>query len=170
MKPPVMRTLDELDVENRRVLLRAYLNVPLQSDEGTVNVADDTRIRAALETIEQLRARHARIVLLSHLGRPHGRDPALSMRPVADRLSELLGCSVGLAPAVVGDESRPSASASATARSCCWRTCATSRARPTTIPSWQASWPSSPTCMSTTPSAPRTAPTPAPREWPICFP
>jgi phosphoglycerate kinase len=104
MKPPVMRTLGELDVENRRVLLRADLNVPLRSDEGTVGVADDTRILAALETIEQLRARHARIVLLSHLGRPHGRDPALSMRPVADRLSELLGCSVGLAPAVVGDE------------------------------------------------------------------
>ena len=65
-------------------------------------VGDDTRIRAALPTIELLRERGARIVLCSHLGRPQGRDPELSMAPVAARLGELLGTEVALAPGVVG--------------------------------------------------------------------
>jgi phosphoglycerate kinase len=67
-------------------------------------VGDDTRIRASLPTIELLRERGASVVLVSHLGRPKGHDPALSMAPVAKRLGELLGAEVNLAPAVVGDE------------------------------------------------------------------
>jgi phosphoglycerate kinase len=90
----------DAEVEGRRVLLRADLNVPLDKGE----VADDTRIRASLPTIELLRERGARIVLVSHLGRPKGADPSLSMAPVAKRLGELLGTPVKLAPAVVGDE------------------------------------------------------------------
>ena len=90
----------DADVEGKRVLLRADLNVPLESGE----VADDTRIRASLSTIELLRERGARIVLVSHLGRPEGRDPSLTMAPVAKRLGELLGTEVKLAPAVVGSE------------------------------------------------------------------
>jgi phosphoglycerate kinase len=101
---PEMRTLEDLDVNARRVLLRADLNVPLRTDAGTVSVADDTRIRAALSTIEELARRGARIVLVSHLGRPKDREPELSMRPVADRVRELTGAHVSLAPAVVGDE------------------------------------------------------------------
>jgi phosphoglycerate kinase len=67
-------------------------------------VADDARIVAALETIEELRARGARLVLVSHLGRPEGRpDPGLSLAPVAARLRELTRAKVELAPAVVGD-------------------------------------------------------------------
>ena len=88
--------------EGRRVLVRADLNVPL--DGGAV--ADDTRIRAALPTLELLLERGAAIVLVSHLGRPKGSDPALSMAPVRDRLAELLGVPVELAPAVVGDDVR----------------------------------------------------------------
>ena len=101
-----LRTIDELDVEGRRVLLRADFNVPLHRPQpgGPVEVADDTRIRAALETIAELRARGARLVLVSHLGRPKGIDPALSMRPVADRLEDLTGAPVTLAPAVTGPE------------------------------------------------------------------
>ncbi len=83
----------------RRVLVRADLNVPLSGDR----VADDTRIRAALPTLELLLERGAAIVLVSHLGRPKGPDPALSMAPVAERLAELLGSHVELAPGVVGD-------------------------------------------------------------------
>ncbi len=99
-----MRSLDELDVGGRRVLVRVDFNVPLQTAPGGERVvADDTRIRAALPTIEELRARGARLVLASHLGRPKGHpDPALSLAPVAARLGELLGTDVPLAPETVG--------------------------------------------------------------------
>jgi phosphoglycerate kinase len=91
----------DADVAGRRVLVRVDFNVPL--DGG--RVADDTRIRAALPTIESLRERDAALVLVSHLGRPKGEvAPELSMRPVGERLAELLGAEVKQAPAVVGDE------------------------------------------------------------------
>jgi phosphoglycerate kinase len=90
-----MRTLEDLgDLEGKRVLVRVDFNVPL--DHG--RITDDVRIRAALPTIEWLRERGARLVLTSHLGRPKGRDPALSLRPVADRLAKLIGTEVLLAP------------------------------------------------------------------------
>jgi phosphoglycerate kinase len=99
-----LRTIDDLDVEGRRVLLRADFNVPLVRGlaGAPAHVADDTRIRCALPTIEELRRRGARLVLVSHLDRPQGLDPALSMRPVAEHLSKLTGVPVPLAPAVVG--------------------------------------------------------------------
>ncbi|MGH2991021.1 MAG: phosphoglycerate kinase [Solirubrobacterales bacterium] len=83
-----------------RVLARVDFNVPLADGE----IEDDTRIRAAMPTIELLRERDAAIVLCSHLGRPEGRDPALSLAPVARRLGALLDDDVALAPGVVGDE------------------------------------------------------------------
>ena len=97
-----MRTLDELDVAGKRVLVRADFNVPL--DKATGAITDDARIRAALPTLEELRGKGARLVLCSHLGRPKGHDPALSLRPVAERLGELLGAEVVLAPSL-GDSS-----------------------------------------------------------------
>jgi phosphoglycerate kinase len=101
-----MRTLDDLDVGGRRVLVRVDFNVPLAKDaEGRPVVADDTRITAALETIEELRSRGASIVLVSHLGRPEGRrEEDLSMAPVVARLRELTDAGVTLAPAVVGEQ------------------------------------------------------------------
>ncbi len=103
-----MRTLDQLDVEGRRVLVRVDFNVPLGKDAaGAVVVADDTRIVAALETIEELRSRGARIVLASHLGRPEGRrEEDLSLAPVVARLRELTDAPVTLAPAVIGERVR----------------------------------------------------------------
>jgi phosphoglycerate kinase len=96
-----VRTLGDLpELDGKRVLLRVDFNVPLTDGE----VADDTRIRAALATIEELRRRGASIVLVSHLGRPKNHEPELSMAPVARRLSELLGSPVVCAPAVVGPE------------------------------------------------------------------
>jgi phosphoglycerate kinase len=120
-----MRTIDDRDVAGARVFLRADLNVPLADGR----VVDDTRIRAALPTIEELRGLGATIVLASHLGRPHGSDPALSLRPVAERLQQLTDASVMLAPAVVGEEVRD-LTRGGTARSCCSRTCALSPGRP----------------------------------------
>ena len=83
-----MRTLDDLDVAGKRVLVRADFNVPLDPDG---RITDDARIRAALPTLRELRAKDARLVVMSHLGRPKGPDPKLSLAPVAERLSELLG-------------------------------------------------------------------------------
>jgi phosphoglycerate kinase len=109
-----VRSIDDLDVQGKRVLVRVDFNVPLDADVdadhgpaagGVPLVSDDTRIAAALATIEELRARGARLVLVSHLGRPKGRSvPELSLAPVADRLRELTGAKVTLAPAVVGEE------------------------------------------------------------------
>jgi phosphoglycerate kinase len=91
-----VRTLDDLDVEGKRVLVRVDFNVPL--DENG-NITDDARIRAALPTLKELREKGApKLVLLAHLGRPKGRDEKFSLRPAADRLGELLGVDVTLAP------------------------------------------------------------------------
>jgi phosphoglycerate kinase len=95
-----LRDLGELD--GKRVLVRVDFNVPLRDGE----ITDDTRIRAAIPTIEWLRDRGARVVAVSHLGRPKDREPELSMRPAADRLAELTGADVTLAPSVVGDDVR----------------------------------------------------------------
>jgi phosphoglycerate kinase len=99
-----MRSIDQLDVHGKRVLVRVDFNVPMTKDEnGTPMIADDTRIVQALPTIEQLRGRGARLVLVTHLGRPEGRPEAdLSLAPVAERLRELTGAPVTLAPEVVG--------------------------------------------------------------------
>jgi phosphoglycerate kinase len=97
------RTVRDLDLaEGERVLVRVDFNVPLEDGR----VADDARIRAALPTIELLRERRARLILCSHLGRPKGRDPETSLRPVSDRLGELIGARVHQAPDVVGLEVR----------------------------------------------------------------
>jgi phosphoglycerate kinase len=88
-----VRTLEDLDVEGKRVFVRVDFNVPMDKAE----IADDTRIRAALPTIESLRSRGARLLLAAHLGRPKDREPELSLKPVAERLGELLGADVVLA-------------------------------------------------------------------------
>lgn len=89
-----MRTLDDLgDLSGKRVFVRVDFNVPLK--DGVIG--DDARIRAALPTLEELRRRGARLLLAAHLGRPKGRDLALSLAPVAARLTELLGTDVTLA-------------------------------------------------------------------------
>ncbi|HKB26359.1 MAG TPA: phosphoglycerate kinase [Methylomirabilota bacterium] len=93
-------TLEQLDLAGKRVFLRADLNVPLA--EG--GIADDTRLRAVLPTIRYALKAGAAVVLASHLGRPKGRDPRYSLRPVGERLAALLGQAVELAPDCVGPE------------------------------------------------------------------
>jgi phosphoglycerate kinase len=90
-----MRTLDDLDVEGKRVLVRVDFNVPLDGDR----ITDDARIKAALPTLRELREKGAaKLVLLAHLGRPKDREPEFSLKPAAERLSELLETEVALAP------------------------------------------------------------------------
>ncbi|MFG2019912.1 phosphoglycerate kinase [Actinomadura geliboluensis] len=101
-----MRTIDDLDVAGRKVLVRADLNVPLK--DGAIT--DDGRIRASLPTIEALRARGAKVIVCAHLGRPKGEvKPEFSLAPVAARLGELLGADVAFASDVVGDSARDAA-------------------------------------------------------------
>jgi phosphoglycerate kinase len=97
-----LRTLDSLGpLSGKRVIVRCDLNVPLKDGE----ITDDGRIRASLETLDLLINQGARVVVISHLGRPDGEAKAeYSLRPVAQRLSELLGKSVGFASSTVGDE------------------------------------------------------------------
>ncbi len=97
------RTIRDLDVAGKRILVRVDFNVPLDDEDG--RIIDDTRIRSALPTIEHLLAQGASVILMSHLGRPRGqRVPALSLAPVAERLRQLLGRAVGMAPDCVGAE------------------------------------------------------------------
>jgi phosphoglycerate kinase len=94
------QTIRDLDVSNKRVLVRVDFNVPL--DRTTIT--DDTRIRAALPTIQYLIANNAKIILMSHLGRPKGVDEALRLAPIAAQLAELLDQPIKLTTDCVGDE------------------------------------------------------------------
>ena len=102
-----IKTIDELDARGKRALVRVDFNVPVKNGV----VTDDTRIRAALPTIEKLVAQGARVVLMSHLGRPAGEgcEEAFSLRPAAQKLSELLGKPVVFATDTVGDDARAKA-------------------------------------------------------------
>jgi phosphoglycerate kinase len=103
------KTIADIDVQGKRILLRVDFNVPLDPDSG--GVVDDTRIRAALPTIEYLRERGARLILCSHLGRPKGVDDSLRLAPVARRLSELLGSPVKTIDDSVGPQVEEAAQA-----------------------------------------------------------
>lgn len=93
--------LSDLDLEGRRALVRVDFNVP-QDPDG--HITDDTRIRAALPTIRALLDGGASVVLMSHLGRPKGVTPALTLRPVAEHLARLLDVPVAFAPDCVDDK------------------------------------------------------------------
>ncbi len=102
------KTVRDIDVRGKRVLVRVDFNVPLKGDK----VTDDTRIRAALPTIQYLLEKGAAVILMSHLGRPkEGPDPKYSMKPTATRLGELLGKPVAFVDDCVGPKADAAASA-----------------------------------------------------------
>src|SRR5437762_12295 len=104
------RSVRDVDVSGKTVLVRVDFNVPL--DKAIGRVTDVTRLRASLPTIEDLRRRGARVVLMSHLGRPDGQvRPELSLKPVAKELGQLLGVGVQVAPDCVGPETQARARA-----------------------------------------------------------
>jgi len=95
--------VSDLEVKGKRVLVRVDFNVPLDKKSGAIR--DDTRIRASLPTIQHLVSKGARVVLMSHLGRPDGKVvPAMSLAPCAQRLSELLNKPVAMAKDCIGPE------------------------------------------------------------------
>ncbi|HLQ05687.1 MAG TPA: phosphoglycerate kinase [Verrucomicrobiae bacterium] len=96
------RTIRDVDPSGKKVFVRVDFNVPLEKGA----IADDTRIRAAIPTVTSLAERGGALALCSHLGRPTGRDPKLSLAPVAKRLGELLGKPVPLLPDCAGPDVR----------------------------------------------------------------
>ncbi|MCX7847461.1 MAG: phosphoglycerate kinase [bacterium] len=103
------KTLRDVELAGKRVLMRVDFNVPIKDGK----VTDDTRIKAALPSIKYCLEHGASVVLMSHLGRPKGGkvEPEFSLRPVADRLHELLGIPVAFAPDCIGDDARRMAAA-----------------------------------------------------------
>jgi 3-phosphoglycerate kinase len=104
----VKKTIKDIDVRGKRILVRVDFNVPMREDI----ITNDVRIIAAIPTINYLIAHGAKIILMSHLGRPDGKpDPKLSLKPVADRLEHMIGRKVKFIPSekVVDDEVRASA-------------------------------------------------------------
>ncbi|HHY82462.1 MAG TPA: phosphoglycerate kinase [Clostridiales bacterium] len=99
------KTLEDIQVSGKKVLVRVDFNVPLDKE---LNITDDTRIRAALPTIRYLLDHNAKVILMSHLGRPKGTgfEPNFSMAPVAKRLGELLNMEIKAAEDVIGDSAK----------------------------------------------------------------
>jgi phosphoglycerate kinase len=99
-----MKFIDEMDIGGKKILFRFDFNVPL---DNSLNITDDTRIRAVLPSINYALDEKARVIIISHLGRPKGKVvPEMSLAPVAKRLSRLLGKEVRMAPDCVGEEVR----------------------------------------------------------------
>lgn len=126
------KTIEDINVSGKKVLVRCDFNVPLDADK---NITDETRINAALPTIRYLLDKGAAVILCSHLGRPKGEfNMKYSLAPVAKRLSEKLGFEVKLASDVIGESAKKLAAEVKPAKPSCWRTCASTPKKKRTIP------------------------------------
>jgi phosphoglycerate kinase len=98
-------TVKDLDVQGKRVLMRVDYNVPLEEKDGQMVITDDTRIVETLPTLKLLIQQGGKLILMAHLGRPKGKpEPSMSLRPVAERLAELLGRPVAFVDDCIGDK------------------------------------------------------------------
>ena len=97
-------TVNDLELQGKRVFTRVDYNVPMAEQDGAMVINDDTRIRATLPTLRTMIDKGAKVILTAHLGRPKGeRVPSMSLRPVADKLAELIGQPVAFCDQCVGD-------------------------------------------------------------------
>ena len=104
------KTIRDIDLAGKRVLVRVDFNVPLKDQDGQRVITDDTRIRGALPTIEYLLEQKAHVILMSHLGRPKGeKNLELSLKPAADRLGELISAKVSFADDCIGEAAESAA-------------------------------------------------------------
>ena len=114
MPQSTFKTIDSLDVSGKRVIVRADLNVPMKGGK----VTDATRIERAAPTLAELAAKGAKVVVLSHFGRPDGkRVPEMSLKPLVEPLSQALGKPVAFAEDCIGEKARAAVNASARATS-----------------------------------------------------
>ncbi len=98
-------TVKDLNVRGKRVLVRVDYNVPMEEKDGKMVINDTTRIKETLPTLELLVNQGAKIILMAHLGRPKGqRDPSLSLRPVAEKLADMMGCNVAFVDDCIGEK------------------------------------------------------------------
>src|SRR5215468_7794718 len=98
-------TVKDLNVRGKRVFVRVDYNVPLEEKEGKMVITDATRIVETLPTLRLLIEQGGKLILAAHLGRPKGkREPSMSLRPVAEKLAELLGCPVNFADDCIGEK------------------------------------------------------------------
>ena len=102
----------DLEVAGKRVFMRVDYNVPMEEKNGVMVINDTTRIKETLPTLQLLVSKGARLVLAAHLGRPDGkREPSMSLRPVAEKLAEMLGSPVAFVDECVGDKAEAAANA-----------------------------------------------------------
>ena len=157
------RTLDEVDVSGKRVLLRVDLNVPTENGR----VTDTTRIERVASTITEIADKGGKVIMLAHFGRPKGaRDEAYSLRPVAAAVSEVIKRPVAFATDCIGETAAAAIAKLKNGDILLLENTRFYKGEEKNDPASSRSSPSSATSMSTTPSPPRTAPTPRPKASP----
>ena len=156
------RTLDDAELRGKRVLLRLDLNVPTENGQ----VTDATRLERVAPTIREIADKGGKVILLSHFGRPKGRDPKNSLKPVAAKLAEIIGRPVGFRRRLHRPARRSGGQGDEAGRDRLpGEHALSSRGREERSRLRRAARRSSATSMSTTPSPPRTARMPRPKGW-----
>ena len=119
-------TINDLELQGKRLLIRVDYNVPMSEQDGVMVINDDTRIQATVPTLEHAINQGAKIILIAHLGRPKGeRVPSMSLRPVAEKLSKIIGKPVDFCDQCIGDTVAEAVNKLEMATYFCWKMSAT---------------------------------------------